>query len=274
MSRDNKQLLNSKKYPNDEFYTPIESVQDELKHYNFTNKVVYCNCDNPHKSNFFKYFKNNFDRLKLKGLISTFYGENPYKTEVFKRNGELLECRKPLKGDGSFYSEECIKILDSCDVVCTNPPFSLFREYINLLSKKNKDYIVIGSMLGAKYLQIFELIKKHRLYIGYTFPTKYITSKGEIKRVATSWFTTFETKKESLKLTEYYNKNEYPKYDNYDAIEVNSYKRIPKNYDGLMGVSAWFMNLYCKDQFNLIAVKNNVKLNGKSLFARIIIKRK
>jgi len=308
----NKNLHKAKNARNDEFYTQLVDIEKELKHYKnqFRGKVVYCNCDDPFESNFFKYFAANFNALGLKKLITTSYvkspivggqlplfemeglkpsGKEPFKIEIkevtdINRNGAinlddveyLLKHNKntaaPLRGDGDFRSEECIKLLKKADVVVTNPPFSLFREYVAQLVEYDKNFLIIGNTNALTYKEIFKLIKEDKLRTGYTnfnvgmlfvVPDDWehfhhIDKNGKkIARVSTScWFTNLEVKKHKEFITLYkkYNPNEYPKYENYDAINVNKYTDIPCDYAGAMGVPVTFVDKYNPDQFEIIGL--------------------
>ncbi len=306
-------LLNAFNQENDEFYTQLVDIENELCHYKdfFEGKVVFCNCDDPYESNFFKYFASNFNFLKLKKLIATCYegssiaGEQlmlagfedpqqqlgcrvPHKieiTEVKDENGDgaidladveyLIKNKKNvltrLKGDGDFRSKECIELLKESDIVVTNPPFSLFREYINQLISFKKEFIVIGNTNALTYKEIFRLFKEDKIRTGYTkfnigmyffVPDTYerfhmIQDGRRMVRVSTScWYTNMYVSKHKEILTFYkhYSAEEYPKYDNYDAINVDKYKEIPDDYDGVMGVPITFLDKYNPDQFELLGI--------------------
>lgn len=275
----NKSLRKAKEAKNDEFYTQYKDIAEELKHYKpyFKDKVVYCNCDNPEESNFWKYFYLNFEDLGLKKLISTYYekGDNAksYKTIY---DGIEIEI-KELKGNGDFRSEECIELLKDTDIVVTNPPFSLFREFLHSLVENNCDFILIGNTNALVYSEVFELFQKDKIRTGYTnfnvgmyfrVPKDYKYTKeieGEhFARVSTScWYTSLmvEKHKESLALTKKYNAKDYPKYHNYDAINVNNFNEIPCDYEGLMGVPMTFLDKFNAKQFDLVGLssKNHSK---------------
>ena len=310
----NKNLRQANKAKNDEFYTQLSDIEKEMRHYKdyFKGKVVFCNCDNPYKSNFFKYFAMNFNYLGLKKLIATCYDSSPiigtqldlfdaktidieadrkkraYKveiTEVTDENNDgvtdtidvehLIKNNKNvltlLKGDGDFRSEESLKILKSADIVVTNPPFSLFREYIAQITEHNKQFIVIGNTNALTYKEIFKLIKEDKLRTGYTNfnvgmyfyvpddAEKYhkIENNKKMVRVSTScWFTNLPVSKHKELLTPYkkYTPAEYPKYFNYDAINVNAYSDIPCDYNGVMGVPITFLDKYNPDQFEILGL--------------------
>ena len=275
----NRNLHKAKKNKNDEFYTQIDDIERELKHYrkHFKNKVVFCNCDDPDWSAFTKYFALNFDVLKLKKLICTHYeeGKVSYKLEITKQVNSATEIRKlprvPLKGDGDFRSEECIELLKESDIVCTNPPFSLFREYIAQLIAHEKKFLIIGHQNAIVYKEVFPLIRNGGVWLGYGFKggathfinrhyEDYATAgdhrEGMIRVSGVHWFTNLTHKKrnEKLILVKRYQGNEenYPHYDNYDAINVDKTKDIPLDYEGFMGVPITFMDKYNPDQFEII----------------------
>lgn len=304
----NKKLTNAKVAKQDEFYTQLVDIENELKHYkeHFEGKIVFCNCDDPFESNFFKYFAINFNHLKLKKLICTCYAGSPVSqtefddlplfaslkeneklpyliqiTEVPDLNGDgatdlsdielLLKSDKniltALDGDGDFRSEESIGFLKEADIVVTNPPFSLFSEYVAQLIEYNKKFIIIGSMNALHYRDIFPLVRDNKMWTGYSFnktlrfqmPDYYeskdvVNGKKYGKVPAICWFTNLPIPKrnEELILYKKYNKNDYPKFDNFDAINVNRVNDIPDGYDGIMGVPDSFMNFYNPDQFEII----------------------
>lgn len=313
-------LKNAKKAKNDEFYTQLVDIEKELKHYkeHLKDKVVFCNCDDPYESNFFKYFALNFNFLGLKKLICTSYDTSPvaytqlalfddlektylnnnrkaYKieiTEVDDYNGDgaydlsdveyLLKNKKNslslLKGNGDFRGEECVELLKEADIVVTNPPFSLFREYLAQLVEYNKKFIIIGNPNAITYKEVFPLIQKDQLWIGYKsmgtdmlfdvskeyaqtlLKTKkegsgYKIIDGVVKgRAQAIWYTNLDTNKRHEELTLYkqYSPEEYSKYDNYDAINVDKVSEIPYDYDGYIGVPITFLDKYCPEQFEII----------------------
>jgi len=351
----------AKKNKVDEFYTQFKDISAELLLYKeqFKDKVVFCNCDDPYESNFFKYFALHFNFLGLKKLIATCYAgspiadtqlslfddepiedkttKNPHKieiTEVEDYNEDtaidlldvewLLRNKKNvltrLKGDGDFRSAECVELLKQCDIVVTNPPFSLFREYVAQIVEHEKDFLIIGNTNALTYKEIFKLIKEDKMRTGYSnfnvgmyffvpdYWEKYhkIENGQKMVRVSTScWFTSLEVKKHKEFLTLYkeYTPEEYPHYDNYDAIEVSKYHDIPKDWDGLMCVPITFLDRYNPEQFELLGITDRqntsglrtkkytvedtpkyndlnargvIKINGelKAMYARVIIKRK
>ena len=287
----NQNLLTAKNKKNDEFYTRLEDIQKELNNYKeyFKDKIIYCNCDDIYTSNFYKYFKDNFNKLGIKKIIATNLSldNTAYKTE-FDNNSK--ESRTELRGNGDFRSEECIKLLQESDIIITNPPFSLFREYIAQLIKYNKDFLIIGNMNAATYKEIFPLFKNNQVWFGYTSPKIFITPDRTEKKFGNIlWYTNLESGKRhcriDLKNCYYGNENSYPKYDNYDAIEVSKVVNIPKDYYGLMGVPVTFLNKYCPEQFELIGHDHDLTgdggagisdgqfiCNGKNVYKRILIK--
>ncbi|WP_432560671.1 adenine-specific methyltransferase EcoRI family protein [Granulicoccus sp. GXG6511] len=304
----------------DEWYTQLTDVEAELRHYReqLRGKVVFCNCDDPYESNFFKYFAMNFNHLGLKKLIATSYAGSPITGEqlpLFDVEG-LRDTRPPrdvykveirevpdlnedgaidlfdvehllrhdanvvtsLQGDGDFRSDECVQLLDECDVVVTNPPFSLFREYINLLIGHGKQFLVLGDQNGAKYSSIFPHIIANRLWFGYNnggtkwfrVPDDYEIKTESRKKVVDGvkyqsmgriyWYTNLETAKrhEELPLYKRYSPEEYPTYTNYPAIEVGKVAEIPYDYDGEMGVPITFLDKYNPDQFEIIGISTQL----------------
>ena len=273
----NANLSNAKRAKNDEFYTQLSDIENELKYYkrHFAGKVVYCNCDDARKSNFFRFFQKKFNDYGLKKLITTSYNENGHGSVLVYEgdtngNGKLDDNEikvSDLKGNGDFRSEECIELLKEADIVVTNPPFSLFREYISTLVQYNKKFLVIGNQNAITYKEIFPLIKENKLWTGNnmvkTFRVPQVTNKnckvlpnGEIiaKFGSICWFTNLDIKKrhEEIILYKSYNEEEFPKYDNYDAIEVSKVCEIPKDYDGIMGVPITFLYRYNPSQFEIV----------------------
>ena len=305
----NVSLSNAKRAKNDEFYTQLSDIENELKHYksHFAGKVVYCNCDDARKSNFFRFFQKKFNDYGLKKLITTSYNENGHGSVLVYEgdtngNGKLDDTEikvSELKGNGDFRSEECIELLKEADIVVTNPPFSLFREYIATLVQYNKKFLVIGNQNAITYKEIFPLIKENKLWTGNnmvkTFRVPQVTNKncevlpnGEIiaKFGSICWFTNLDIKKrhEEIILYKSYNKEEFPKYDNYDAIEVSKVCEIPKDYDGIMGVPITFLYRYNPSQFEIVGCANHgtdnkydlckPTIKGKLIYKRLLIKRK
>ena len=301
----NKNLNAAAKAKQDEFYTRLEDIENELKHYEnfFAGKVVLCNCDDPHKSEFVNYFRKNFAELGLKKLIATYLapqGKSSLKLEV----DECKENFTKLDGDGDFRSEECIKALKQADVVVTNPPFSLFREYVKQLAEYDKKFLIIGNMNAITYKEIFRLIKDNKLWLGYGFkrdpqfkvPDDYeerttrfwIDAGGQKWRSFGNmcWFTNLDVRKrhENILLVKKYSPEKYPRYDDFDAIEVSRTADIPQDYFGVMGVPITFLNKYNPAQFEIVGKIDTGKtdeynlanpiINGKMKFKRIAIRRR
>lgn len=304
---------------NDEFYTRIEDIEGELRHYrkHFKNKVVFLNCDDPEWSNFWKFFELNFEFLGLKKLISThFERDKPsYKLEISgdvngdgKVNG-LDMIKTPLEQNGDFRSPECIELLKEADVVVTNPPFSLFREYVSLLVEHKKKFLIVGNNNAITYKEIFPLIQANKLWLGvnsnktmeFRLPDSYqkwsrVDEDGnKYGRVpAISWFTNLKHRKrnEELILVREYTQEEYPEYDNYHAINVDRTKDVPADYMGPVGVPITFLNVHNPSQFEILDANDFRKphftkvkphglikdadgaVNGKTKYARILIRRK
>lgn len=285
----NQNLNQAKTNKKDEFYTQLSDIERELKYYkqHFKDKVVYCNCDDPRVSNFFHFFSYNFEKLGLKKLIATCYKNQDM--ELFSQNDSeqaiYLEYTgdkngnnvpdpneigiKKLKGDGDFRSKECIELLKQADIVVTNPPFSLFRDYVAQLIAYDKKFVIVGHQNAITYKEIFPLIKDNKLWLGYGFKggaghfinehyEDYATAtdrkEGMIRVSGVHWFTNLEINKrhEDLILYKNYTPEEYPKFDNYEAIEVSKTKDIPLDYSGAMGVPITFMDKYNPDQFEIL----------------------
>lgn len=314
----NKNLNAAKTAKKDEFYTQLSDIERELQHYwpHFRDKVVLCNCDDPYESNFFKYFALNFNQLGLKKLICTCYDGSPimgtqlmlfaldvegeekkvaYKVEItevsdvngdgavdladveylIKNDKNILSC---LKGNGDFRLKECIELLKEADIVVTNPPFSLFREYIGQLMEYKKKFIIMGRMSALHYSEVFPLIMQNKLWCGVNFNIsavykapyentldanrKFVLSKGlnpddnYIKVPAICWYTNLDHNKrhEEIDLVCRYSPEEYPTYDNFNAIDVGKVQEIPFDYDGVMGVPDTIIGLYNPDQFEIIGL--------------------
>lgn len=312
----NRNLRTAARVKNDEFYTRLTDIENELRHYkkHFKNKIVLCNCDDPLESNFVKYFSLNFEHLGLKKLIATHYKESnlftkepPYKLEY---TGDKDGNRVPDPGefvaemldDGDFRSPECEELLEEADIVVTNPPFSLFREYVDQLIQFDKKFLIIGPLNAIAYKEIFLLTRNNRLWTGLTHPREFILPDGEVQPFGNiGWYTNLYHKKRAEKLTLYrkYSSKEYPKYDNYDAIEVSKVSDIPLDYKGEMGVPITFLDKYNPEQFEIIGLMADKRekcdafiqgdpvyldekhkrfvgavLSGKATYARIIVRRK
>lgn len=311
----NKNLHKASQAKKDEFYTQLVDIEKELKHYKdqFKGKVVYCNCDDPFESNFFKFFAANFNAYKLKKLIATSYsgspiiggqlslfdvagskGRQPLKIEINKvpasKDGSVgladverllkhdANAATPLVGSGDFRSNECIELLKQADIVVTNPPFSLFREYVAQLVEHNKKFLIIGNVNAVTYKECFKLIKDNKMWLGvsihsgdreFRVPDSYpleaagsrVDSEGNkyIRVKGVRWFTNLDYKERHENMTFYkkYSPEEYPKYDNYDAIEVSKTLDIPQDYDGVMGVPITFLDKYSPEQFEILGLAND-----------------
>lgn len=284
MSKNNN-LCKARKEKNDEFYTLYEDIENEIINYKeqLKDKIIYCNCDKADFSNFYFYFKNNFNNLNLKKVIFTNYEENKtesIKTEITK-NGII---QKIINGNGDFRSDECISILKESDIVITNPPFSLFREFIQLFINNNKDFLVIGSLNCVSTKQLFPYFKDNKIFIGLNNLKFFINKEKDLIEFGNiNWFTSLKTNNKKSIIFNKENK-EYEKYDNYDAINIDKIKDIPDDYYEEMGVPITFM-LYNQDEFDIIGLdyyltkEKNGKLsrffiNNKEKYARIIIKRR
>ena len=330
----NKTLNAAKMAKKDEFYTQMTDIERELRHYwpHFKGKSVLCNCDDPYESNFFKYFALRFNQLGLKKLVCTCYNGSPiqgneltldfgdtdqqprkpaYKveiTEVCDMNGDgavdLSDVRILLQNDkntrselktGDFRDPECIALLQEADIVVTNPPFSLFREYIGQLMEHGKKFLIIGHQNAIHYKEIFPLIKNNRIWIGYGFkgaaahffsPYEDVATaadhrQGMIRVSGVNWFTNLEIPKrhEEMDLIRIYSPEEYPTYDNYDAINVDKTSDIPCNYPGAMGVPITFLDKYNPEQFEIIKFRKgnddkDLSVKGKCPYFRILIRNK
>ena len=323
MSKKNTNLHKAKKEKNDEFYTLLSDIEKEMVWYKdfFKDKVVYCNCDDARESNFFKYFSENFELLGLKRLITTGYkkGENGVvliydgdKNGDFKVSDDEI-ITQTLAGDGDFRSPECIEFLKQSDVVVTNPPFSLFREYIGQLFQYDKKFIIIGNKNSLTCKEIFPKIKNNEIWLGpgFTGGNAYFTvgdgvdtseyaegvynsEDNTVKFRNCGWFTNvdYETRHDKLDLCKKYNSTDYPTYDNYNAIEVSKVENIPDDWTGAMGVPITFLDRYCPDQFEILGAseqcgtgfsnglwdtKSTVKhplISGDKTYSRLFIKHK
>lgn len=312
-------LTEAKANKRDEFYTQLIDIESELKHYgpHFSGKTVYCNCDDPRISNFVKYFLANFKRLGLRKLIAACYKHQEDDMFVVKEHeaAVYLECDsgwsspdfvdtniKAFDGDGDFRGEESIGFLTQSDVIVTNPPFSLFREYVAQLIKHDKKFLIIGNINAITYKEIFSLIKENKAWLGinlgrgisgFIVPEHYELYGTEVEIDAAGnriispnnclWLTNLDTFKrhEDIILTKVYagNVSSYPKYDNYDAINVDKTQDIPMDYCGFMGVPITFLHKFNPEQFELVKFRkgdddNDLSINGKCPYFRIIIKNK
>jgi hypothetical protein len=346
----NSNLHKANKAKKDEFYTQLVDIEKELKHYKeqFRNKVVYCNCDDPFESNFFKYFASNFNALGLKKLIATSYKPSPIANtqlglfgddqiitatkgrpkatankfiinEVSDMDGDgafdlrdvadQLKANKnnewaPMNGDGDFRNEEGIELLKQADIIVTNPPFSLFREYVAQLVEHNKNFLILGDQNAITYKETFKLIKENKLWLGYDnggtkwfqVPDDYDIPTESRKKIENGvqyfsmgrivWFTNLDTEKRHQEMTLYkkYSKEEYSNYDSYNAININKVSDIPIDYEGSMGVPITFLDKYSPNQFEIIGIDRYLEDNpnygkrftvdNKETYARVIIKNK
>jgi hypothetical protein len=341
----NKDLRKAREAENDEFYTQIVDIENECSCYqqHFKGKTIFCNCDDPFTSNFFKHFAMIFNSIGLKRLITTSYDPSPIagtqlpfdeiagmknsgrKAYIFdttampdiNKDGAVdlddtrllmetvKEVVRPLQGNGDFRSKECIELLKQADIVVTNPPFSLFREYVAQLIEYDKKFLIIGNQNNISYKEIFNLIKENKMWLGmdnggtkwFQVPPYYDIQTDSRKKIGKdgkkyfsmgniAWFTNLDHHKrhQELILFRNYNETDFPKYDNYDAINVSRYTDIPCDYDGVMGVPVTFLDKYNPAQFEIIGIDRYVednphyghrfKLNGKETYARILIKRK
>ena len=342
----NRNLHLARKDELDEFYTQLSDIEKELKHYkeHFEGKTVFCNCDDPYESNFFKYFALNFNYLGLKKLIATCYDGSPILSSEFPlaevvglmENGkvnytakaykiiieevkdynqdgaidllditEILKNKKNvltlLNGNGDFRSKEAIELLKNSDIVVTNPPFSLFREYLAQLMEYNKDFLIVGNQNAVTYKEVFPLIKEGEVWLGYNHGAQefmvpdyydknniYIRENGKkyAKFGNICWFTNldFEKRHEDLILHKKYSEEEYPKYDNCDIINVNKVSEIPEDYFGIMGVPITFLQKFNPSQFKICGLANSARYLGdincltiiknKKIYNRVLIKRK
>jgi hypothetical protein len=325
----NRNLGAARQAKEDEFYTQLADIEREAKHYkaHFKGKVVYCNCDDPRVSNFFHYFSYNFEKLGLKKLIATCYRSQ--QADLFSQNNSesaiYLEYEgdkndnnvpdpeeigiKPLKGDGDFRSEETIELLKQADIVVTNPPFSMFREYLGQLVEQDKKFLILGGQNAITYRDVFLLLRDNKMWVGansgqmafkvpdYYEPreTRYWQDEDGQKWRSFGnmcWFTNLDLAKrhEDLILYRPYDEAEYPRYDNYDAIHVNKVADIPMDFAGVMGVPITFLNKHNPDQFEIVGLlAGNIKglagipsktgkdgpyVGGKLRYGRILIRNK
>jgi len=329
----NSNLKKAKSGKRDEFYTQLSDIERELRHYrkHFKDKIIYCNCDDPRQSNFFNYFSLNFEVLGLKKLITTCYkNQNP---DLFsthnsdkaiyleysgdKNNNNIPDDNEtiiyPLNGDGDFRSKECIELLKQADIVITNPPFSLFREYLAQLIEFDKKFIIMGHQNAITYKEVFKLFKENKIWLGvdnggtkwFKVNEDYDISTDGRKKIENGekffslgnvvWITNLDNPKRQEKIILYkeYNEIEFPNYDNYDAIEVSKVANIPFDFNGVMGVPITFLDKYNPDQFEILGLSSSASYNseivgipflgykdarplimGKNTYARILIKKK
>ncbi len=300
----NRNLHKAKRAKKDEFYTQLADIENELRHYrdHFRRKAIYCNCDDPTVSNFYRYFQLNFEFLSLKRLITTCYKSK--QVDMFSQHdaeraiGVEYTGAEPkvfhLEGDGDFRSAECVELLKQADIVVTNPPFSLFREYLAQLMKYDKQFLIIGNMNATIYKEIFPLIKGENIWLGLNRGVMEFRSPQNRphKMGNARWFTNLDYRQrhEGLILFKKYSPEEYPKYDNYDAINVDKTSEIPMDYDGAMGVPISFLDKHNPEQFELLGIMNTGEknigirrpntlhgrpiINGKEKYLRVLIRHK
>ena len=269
----NANLHKAKNAKNDEFYTQLTDVAKELMHYkhHFKDKIVFCNCDDPTWSAFWKYFHLNFSALGLKKLISTHYdkAEPTYKMEYTGGDDNDIEVgvKTPLEGNGDFRNQECLDLLDEADIVVTNPPFSLAREYLACLVEHGKKFLIVGDMNWITYKEVFPLLKSNSIWLGNCSVKEFVQPDGTIKKFGNKlWFTNLDIAKrhEKLILWKHYSSEEYPTYDNYDAIEVSKITDLPVDYDGVMGVPITYLNKHNPDQFEILGYTGGLGWNEQN----------
>ena len=309
----NRKLHAAKREKNDEFYTQLCDIERECINYkeHFKGKTILCNCDDPDVSMFSKYFELNFNFFGLKKLISTYYSEDKpnYKLEIIS-NGDSVGnikseniIKTPLKGNGDFRSQECIEILKEADIVITNPPFSLFREYVAQIFEYNKKFLILGQQNAITYKDIFTLVKENKMWLGinnggekwfevkdhYDITTKSRKKIEDGKKYFSmgniNWYTNLEHNKRNKELQLYrkYNSKNHPKYDNYDIINVDRITDIPMDYNGIMGVPITILDKYNPNQFEIVGIANSSRyifhncftiIKGKKIYNRILLKNK
>ncbi|MCL2742296.1 MAG: adenine-specific methyltransferase EcoRI family protein [Planctomycetaceae bacterium] len=311
----NTSLNKAKSAKNDEFYTQLADIEHECEHYKeqFHGKTILCNCDDPRVSNFFRYFFTNFYRFGLKRIISVCCKNVNSDLSTPNKDGQTVYCIydgkdrydviedgdyeafikrnewNGLQGDGDFRSEECIELLKQADIVVTNPPFSLFREYVAQLMEHGKQFLIIGSDNAITYKEIFPLIKENELWRGYERVKQFTTDKNETKYFGNiGWYTNLDVsyRHKEMLLCSRYSPDKYPHYDNYDAIEVRKLAEIPCDWDGCMGVPITFLDRYNPRQFEILGSNRGrdqdpngvfgrgTFLNGKETFKRIFIRKR
>lgn len=288
--QNNKNLQTAKVEKNDEFYTRIEDVEAELQHYtkHFSGKVVYCNFDDPSVSAFWQYFHQHFSELGLKKLIATHINlctkaEYTGGNDADINDAVVTDLQKP----GDFRSPECIKLLKEADIICTNPAFSLFRQLIKILVENGKDFLVISNKNAITYKEFFPLLKDNKAWLGMNNVKAFVQPDGSIKKFGNiGWFTNLDIPRKHaiISLTKRYDPVSYPKYDDFDAINVSRVADIPCDYYGPMGVPITYMDLHNPDQFEILgnlgsygidgySLAPSIHINGKKVFKRILIRR-
>lgn len=303
MAKKNDTLHSAKTAKNDEFYTQITDIEQEIGNYrkHFKDKIIYMPCDNPEWSNFWHVLKNQYIYLHYKKIIATFYNgiidtdKQPYKLEYDGVN----ETKTFLEGNGDFRSEECTAILQESDIVITNPPFSLFREFVKWVMDADKKFLILGNKNAITYKEIFPYLKENKMWLGYTSPAVFEIPDGGITEKVNGlcrWFTNLDIKKRHDTIATGYlygdDISKYPTYDNYNAINCDKVNEIPDDYDGAIGVPVTFLDKYCPAQFEILDARDyghtNVQKNkttylikdadgsigGRNTYARILIKRK
>lgn len=277
-----KVMLDAKKAKNDEFYTLLKDVEIEMSFYKeyFNCKVIYCNCDNPKYSAFWNYFYNNFKDLGLKKLIATWYQPDSFNdADMYEYDGKSIKVSKQF-GVGDFRGFDCEYLLDEVDIVVTNPPFSLFTEFIDTLTRHNADFIVLGSNIASQYKCLIDRVLNNDIFVSFNGLSKspgmyFRTPDNKLKYIACCWYSTLKPNKPKLKLdiSKDFNNVKYEHYDNYDAIEVPNIKSIPLNYSGVFGVPITILcGNYDISMFELIFYSKRLRINGKNKFNRILFR--
>lgn len=250
----------------DEFYTRMSDIAKEIPNYDWSNMTVYCNCDDPMQSNFYKYFKGNFKSLGLKRLLATYYSDNP---QMFVYDG-VSEKSYPINS-GRFQDNS--DIIDICDAVVTNPPFSsgMVVELIDMLMSSGKKFLFVGPLNIITKKKIFGYVNSGALRVGYSSINTYGREDGTKSNSPTCWWTNFDVEKPFISMNSTYDENMYPKYDNCNAIDCSKTEMIPNGYDGMIGVPVRFITKYNPKQFSLVGILNHPRINGKNMMSRIII---
>ena len=290
MSNKSKNLTEARIVKDDEFYTRMEDIESEIPFYShhFRGKKIYLNCDDPKKSNFYKYFSENFDKIGISELHCTHLPTSDSQPHIYRKHTSKEDYEDIKIESGDFRSEGCEGILSKCDIIISNPPFSLFREYYAQIKKYRKKFLIIGSQNAHTYKEFFEDFAKNKVWMGVSKPKAFHRPNGSVQKFGNICYHTnlsHAERDEELMLTSEYSENRYKKYENFDAIEVSKVSNIPKKYDGLMGVPISFLEKYCPNQFEIVGMDNELtkKTNGKSerfridgntLYARIVIRHK
>lgn len=263
MTCGNASLQAAKANKNDEFFTRLSDIENELPHYreHFKGRTVYCNCDCPETSNFWRFFAVHFEDYDLNRLIATFKGPHAYQSEMRRSGGVLTETRHRLLQDGSFQSPECVQYLRQADIIATNPPFSLWREYLSLLTAHQKKFVIIGPLHAITYKTVFPLLQGGKLWLGNSAVGAFLTPGGDVQKFGNIfWYTNLDRPQRHipLPLSCRYSPELYPKYANYDAIEVGSVSQLPGDYDGAMGVPVSFLRRHCPAQFEILGLSSTL----------------